>query len=979
MSGTWQRLALLAATATVVSLLLVGGFSALPLGGRQGSPPVSADVTVDGALTIWTPTTYSDESVYVGGAITIESGGSLTLQNVDLTIAEPNSLEFGIVVEKGGALTSSGSTIASAVAGNQIAFTAQAGSNLSVTGGSIEDVGAASGTAGLVDDSAYSQFSDVSFSNFYEALVISAKDVTVSDCSFTQSTSGAESTWAISTSGTSAGFVMTHSSVDTPSMIGGALDLNSQSDIENNTFTLDPQGTNPTPILIGYTGSGYTNASGTKFSYNSVSGSDVVDFDSSNVLISFNKIVNTGGEEYVHDYGVRAETFNPSSGVWVNHITIEGNWISNSTSFGIRVEQNITNALIEYNTITNVSTNPQAGTYNGVETYVGIYLIRGVTHSVVYDNTVDESADQERSNLETAGIGLESEVDYCTVSDNTVLNTDLGIWVQGDWDDGPGNIGPSLYNTVTGNTFDNVLPIVQTANLASAIQNYDWANYTTISDNLIEGWNQVPSDVNGYEGEAIQQADDYGTIDGNVITGANYGIVFGFFYGNGLSNGSYNVVYNNQFDITGPAISENTAKNPGPVVNELNVVTRKTTTGGFPTLDEVAIGPASAIGISESFGQFSATLGALDPATQQWENVTSSIPWTSLPDFSIQVAGDLGTGTIPAEVTFLNATEVQYVVPSAGALTHIVSLGVPIASYSANYTVKVVRGSSSDSFPWYSVSGPADFSTTASGSLTVTVRLVNWTARPTLTSLDLVVAAMTSNGTWVSNLTVEVDLAEPSQPVLLTLGPTNATGGAHYAGLPVGTNVSNVSIVGDEYSVAAYSVGTGVEGEILLTLVVLPVGPSVRLVETGVDFEARGLDSGASWEVELTGTETVNLTSVGTTITFELPNGTYDYAVYSSSPANATPASGSFVVPGSSYPIVVNFSVTFPTSPMPGSPAAVPGGGYLWVLVLLGVGVAGVLATLVVGELRHPRRRPRRGNAAEREKFVRVRVPLGRR
>ncbi len=817
------RLTPLVTPLAVLALVLIGGLaSALSSGALPGAGTPA--VTVNGNWTISTAVRYANTSLNVNGSITIASGGSLRLSNVTLSLSEPGSLAHGITVAAGGVLNATDSTFESATPSNPLWMRANSGATLSLTGGAVLDLGGSAGPVGFLVDAAGARFSGVQFKNYYEALVVSASDVTVTNCSFQQTRSTSSSTWVVSASGSSPGFVMTHSRIVDTSMMGGALFVASASDLENNTFTLNPKATNPTSVLIGYSGTnGFVNASGTKFVYNSLSGGDVVDFDSSNVTISHNHIFNTGGAEYVHDYGVRAQVIDPSGkGIWINGLSIEYNLISNSTSFGIRIENNITNALVAHNNITNISTNPQAGTYNGAQTYEGIYLIRGVTHSLVYANRIDNSADQENPSINTAGIGLESKVDYVTVANNTVLNTDLGIWVQGDWNDGPGNIGPSLHNTVTGNLIRNTLPVVQTHDLSSAIQNYDWANYTTISNNRIEGWNMVPSGVSSYEGEAIHQADVYGTITGNVINGATSGLVFGYFYGSGVGNASYNLVYGNVFNVTGSPIVDDTNSAPGPITNVVNSLDPHRTSNGFPTAVEESIGAVSGLAFLATGGVYSTTLETRSPISGVLGNYTTSLPW-AVPNFSVRATGPLGSGTVPGSVTSVNSTAVAYTLSASGALSHTVSLDPTPGGYTANYTVRVVSSGGTQSFAVHSGTGPAVFRTNSTGTLSVTVVLVDWSPTVSVNTTELLLNATTSNGTAVPALSVKLGLQEPLGPTSVTLGPTNASGRASVAGLPAGTTVANLSLLGTNYTTVGYSVNASVPDLLKVDLVVAPV------------------------------------------------------------------------------------------------------------------------------------------------------------
>ena len=905
--------------AVVVLLLAVGSLVPLGAGGTLGSSP--AGVTHSGNWIISTPVSFGNTSLFVNGSISIVSGGSLSLYNVTLSVSEASALAHSITIASGGALSASGSTIESATPANHLGIRADAGATVSISGGAILDVGGAAGPLGFVVDATGARFTGVTFQDYYEALVISAPDVTVDHCAFSHTTSTTSATYVVSTSGSSSGFVMSHSRIVDTAMAGGGLFVASSSDIENNTFTLNPQGTNPRPILIGYAGSnGHVNASGTRFLNNVVSGSDVTDFDSSHVTISHNRILDTGGQQYIHDFGVHAEVFTPSgAGIWINGLTIEHNYISNSTGYGIRVEQNITNAVIADNTITNISTDPVSGPYNGAKTYCAIYLIRGVTHTLVTGNLINASSDIGNASLEIAGIGLESEVSNSTVSNNTVLNTDLGLWVQGDWNDGPGNIGPSWFNTITGNTFRNTRPIVQTHDLANAIQSYDWANRTTISNNIIQGWNMVPSGVSTYEGAAILQADPFGTISGNLVKSATYGVVFGYFYGQ-LSNASYNALYGNSFNVTKSAVVDNTASAPAPIQNVVNVLTASATSSGFPTSLEQSIGGTNGAAFSEAGGVYATTLETPSPITGAISNFTTSIPWKGA-NFSVAISGPLGSGTLPASVSSVSSTQVTYTVSATSALSYAVSLAPTSQSYTANYTVRVVSASGTQSFSVHSPSGPAYFQTSATGSQSITVVLDNWTRTSSPSTIVLELHVARSNGTPVSGVDAQVALQEPGQTTSASLGPTNSSGNASLGGLPSGTSVTNVSITSGNYTVSGYTVNSSQPGVLQLDVVVASVSPSVHpaveLVLTTATVNGTAV-SGLDALVELTGTNGTTSVTVG-------PTNSTGEAVAEGIPAgasvqNVTVSGGNYTVRGfvenTTQPGVLQVSVVVASEPV---------------------------------------------------------------
>ena len=121
-----------------------------------------------------------------------------------------------------------------------------------------------------------------------------------------------------------------------------------------------------------------------------------------------------------------------------------------------------------------------------------------------------------------------------------------------------------------------------------------------------------------------------------------------------------------------------------------------------------------------------------------------------------------------------------------------------------------------------------------------------------------------------------------------------------------------------------------------------------------VTFTETGLPVGTAWSVTLNGTDK---SSIGSTLTFPEPNGTYPFAVGSVTGYVARPGSGRVTVSGTP----VNLSITF-TSPTTsgngsGSPSTILGLPPIEGYALLGVIVALAIAGLVVGVLRGRRGR----------------------
>ena len=207
------------------------------------------------------------------------------------------------------------------------------------------------------------------------------------------------------------------------------------------------------------------------------------------------------------------------------------------------------------------------------------------------------------------------------------------------------------------------------------------------------------------------------------------------------------------------------------------------------------------------------------------------------------------------------------------------------------------------------------------------------------------VGSVNGYNAFPSSGTVTVNGA--SQTVFIAFNPTTATTFPvtfSEAGLPAGTNWSvalggsmssstsstvTIHVVNGSY---AFTVGNvpGYTASPLsgsLTVNDAPVSQAVTFSplppdQYSVVFTESGLPSGATWSVTLGGQ---SLSSVGTTIAYVEPNGTYAFTVGEEKGFTATPASGNLIVSGSSNvtsitftPVVpINFAVSFTETGLP--------------------------------------------------------------
>ncbi len=226
------------------------------------------------------------------------------------------------------------------------------------------------------------------------------------------------------------------------------------------------------------------------------------------------------------------------------------------------------------------------------------------------------------------------------------------------------------------------------------------------------------------------------------------------------------------------------------------------------------------------------------------------------------------------------------------------------------------------------------------------------------TTLELTTS--TPLGDVAPDVVAEVDYAALSQVGSVTLGPTNGSGNATYYGLPAGTTITNVTLVGANYSLNSYTqaiLGAGVV-QLLVDVTPTPLGANNSSAGNWVQFTEQGLPTSATWWVSVTGPQTELLTSTGTTINFELQNGTYQFTVGTSSSLNASEPVGVLVVSNTTQSHPVNFT-NLPAA-TPGSPSSGAGfghvGAWFWqtiVLVLAGLAVGGAI---VVGTFLSARR-----------------------
>ncbi len=239
-------------------------------------------------------------------------------------------------------------------------------------------------------------------------------------------------------------------------------------------------------------------------------------------------------------------------------------------------------------------------------------------------------------------------------------------------------------------------------------------------------------------------------------------------------------------------------------------------------------------------------------------------------------------------------------------------------------------------------------------------------------TFELELDATSPNGTPVSGVMVPVNFESPAVYPSVTLGPTNASGEAVLYDVPSGATISNVTVEGPDYSLVRYSLQAPQAGVELVQVVVAPEVSRGSPGFSPVQFREQGLGSGVLWWVSVSGPQSESVNTSGTTIGFELENGTYQYTLGAASGFDPSVSAGTFDLPSSNSVLTVNFTGA------PGSTTGAPPSSAtpLFVWEMVGVTLAGIVVGgfFVVGIYRtlHPREatRARRVRLAERGRGV---------
>ncbi len=614
-------------------LLFLILFAAGLMGLVRFSGGIAPPIQINGDWIISTPVRYSNVTIVVQGNITINSGGSLSLDNVSLVIQASTPLLYSITINGGGALVGKGGSISSSIQGTPYWIQARPQGSLNMSRTSLSDLGGpVSGEEGLIIQASGAYLNGVTFDSYYKAVrVIDASDVTITNSKINSSYSTNPSIYAVEVVGNSRRFTLRNTIFSNPGTVGALFITSPDNTVVGNHFFLNPMAANYRPVFLAYSSQGKVRADNTLFRDNTVQGAGVVVAAASNVTIQGNVINDTGPS---HQFGVQA--FVPIGiqlGIFVRNLNVTGNSITNYSRYGVRLEQNVSHFQVLGNAISYPLPSAAIG-----EAY-GIYVLRGVDNGTIGGNHLEMYAPPNNA---TIGISLESRVNDVVIRDNVINNaTENAINVQGNEgiiDGAPAyQAGPSLRNQVIHNTIWNSRQITQTRNLVASVLTWLWANETIVEGNVLGGWTKVNRQYT-YNGAAFYTSSSFQTFRNNTVLDANFGFVFRRLSSTheipsyGDFNRSYNVVYGNRLvTIASQAVVEDANDGLGPIHNVINVLTDRVQGDGLPTRYFEVLGPIRYIGIQADGGQFTLTVETPSPVTRTTVSMATATSFTSRP------------------------------------------------------------------------------------------------------------------------------------------------------------------------------------------------------------------------------------------------------------------------------------------------------------------------------------------------------------
>jgi Right handed beta helix region len=669
---------------------------ALPRALQLGGSP-STTITYNGSWDVRGWVNDTDVRVVVHGNVVVEPAAHLDFLNSTLEIMETGNLAYGVAVDSEASLVAKSLVLESSPTSDHTYLRSDAGATLRLTGGTLADIGGnVGGEQGLFVQSAGAEINGTTFEQYYQAIVVSgATDVQVSGVSILNSTATANTTFAVDVFGLSSGFELSHSTLHIPEGIGALSISAPYAQVVHNTFTLDPTGTGASAIYFAEMLDGAQRADHSSFSNNSVTGSGFIDEVGSYVTIWGNQIHDTGPDR---PYGIMVEVpLWTLPGLWVHNLTIDWNTISDYSRYGIRLQQNVSNFWVSHNTIDqpSVAPGPPSTVKFGGPQIDAFYLIRGVKDGTISDNYVDDS---DRWYVATDGMTLESDVSYVNVVNNEFINvSQAGVVLQGNvpgFDNAlPWQCGPSVYDVIANNLFDNERAVLQTNFTVEGILDWQWANHSSVENNTFDGWQNVPTTF-AHSGSIVLTTGSYGLYWNNTVQGARYGFVFTNFTGvahpySGEFNRSDNLVYGNHLSgITILPVFENLHDGMGPLHNVIVVLSNTSVAPGVPLSYVESIVAAASFVTTEAGKVYTETLRTASPLTGAETSYTTSLSWSAW-SYSLNAATGVGAGRVAFTVSSLAYRTVNFTTTAATSMNLTINLYPTSKAYTAVYSIQV--------------------------------------------------------------------------------------------------------------------------------------------------------------------------------------------------------------------------------------------------------------------------------------------------
>ncbi|MDE1853446.1 MAG: right-handed parallel beta-helix repeat-containing protein [Thaumarchaeota archaeon] len=353
-----------------------------------------------------------NESITLNGNLTVESGGNLTLRNVNLAMNVQSNGQYGIFVEAGGALYVYRSKVTSVDQVHRFALKAQ-GSEFVASGSTIENVGWCSASyakecpvegAGVFVGTNGADIVNNTISDGGIGLILAGTRISVSRNLISQN-----DLFALELSSATHCEIINNTMLVTPGMSRGDIAYVITSD--NNTFSGNTMEETNRPAWQsggGMDGIALVSSDHNVVSKNNISVANIAVFpyESSDTNLLYNRIVSGEAAIYVSLVGVNAEVignvvtsvFNQAWGIVISHgqdSIIVDNTLSVQAGYAMALDHSSDVALID----NNVSDIGQVGallydssgdtllgnSFSGAQ--YGLFMTSGSDHNLVQDNS----------------------------------------------------------------------------------------------------------------------------------------------------------------------------------------------------------------------------------------------------------------------------------------------------------------------------------------------------------------------------------------------------------------------------------------------------------------------------------------------------------------------------------------------------------------------------------------------------------------